>query len=89
MKSKTLFFGFDFTNVWTLNKFANHPYPQLINNVQDLNESASIVSVISWPAKTEYMTGDDLVLDGCAIDVTYVSGRKGVAQCYSRHDFGI
>lgn len=76
MKSKTLFFGFDFTNVWTLNKFANHPYPQLINNVQDLNESASIVSVISWPAKTEYMTGDDLVLDGCAIDVTYVSGRK-------------
>ena len=76
MKSKTLFYGFDFTDIWTLNKFANHPYPQLINNVQDLNESASIVSVISWPAKTEYMTGDDLVLDGCAIDVTYVSGHK-------------
>ena len=76
MKLKTMFAGFDFTNTWTLNEFANHPYPQLINNIQDLDESASIVSIISWPTKTEYMTGDELVLDGCAIDVTYVSGHK-------------
>ena len=76
MRLQTMFVGFDFNNVWTLNKFANHPYPQLQSNVQDLEESASLVSIISWPLKTEYMTGDDLILDGCMIDVTYVSGHK-------------
>ena len=76
MRLQTMFAGFDFESTWVLNEYANHPYPQLISNVQDLNESASIVSIISWPLKTEYMTGDDLILDGCMIDVTYVSGHK-------------
>ena len=76
MRLQTMFAGFDFNNTWTLNEFANHPYPQLRNNIQDLDESASLVSIISWPLKTEYMTGDDLILDGCMIDVTYVSGHK-------------
>ena len=76
MRLQTMFAGFDFNNTWTLNAFANHPYPQLQSNIQDLDESASLVSIISWPLKTEYMTGDDLILDGCMIDVTYVSGHK-------------
>ena len=76
MRLQTMFAGFDFDNIWTLNEYANHPYPQLKSNVQDMNESASIVSIISWPLKLEYYTGDELVLDGCMIDVTYVSGRK-------------
>lgn len=76
MRLKTMFAGFDFGNTWTLNEYANHPYPQLVSNIQDMDESASLVSIISWPLKTEYMTGDDLILDGCMIDVTYVSGHK-------------
>lgn len=76
MRLKTMFAGFDFENTWTLNEYANHPYPQLVNNIQDMEESASLVSIISWPLKTEYMTGDELVLDGCMINVTYVSGHS-------------
>lgn len=76
MKLKTMFSGFDFDKVWVLNEYANYPYPQLRSNIQDLDESASLVSIISWPIKTEYMLGDALVLDGCMIDVTYVSGHK-------------
>jgi hypothetical protein len=51
MKLEAMFPGFDFDKVWTLNEFANHPNPQLISNIQDMNESASIVSIISWPLK--------------------------------------
>lgn len=75
MRLQTMFVGFDFDNTWTINEYANHPYPQLQSNIQDMNESASIVSVISWPLKQEYYTGDELLLDGCMINVTYVSGR--------------
>lgn len=75
MKLQSMYAGFDFESIWTLNPYANHPYPQLQSNVQDLDESASIVSIISWPFKTEYMEGEALDLTGCAMNVTYVSGR--------------
>ena len=75
MKLQGMFPGFDFEKTWTLNAYANHPNPQLQSNVQDLNESASIVSIISWPVKQEYYIGDELVLDGCMINVIYISGK--------------
>ena len=61
---------------WIMNPHAAYPYPQLKDNVQNLETGASLVSVISWPLKTEYMTGDELVLDGCMINVIYTSGSS-------------
>ena len=76
MKIQNMYKGFDFDNTWILNPHAAYPYPQLKDNVQNLEEGASLVSVISWPLKTEYMTGDELVLDGCMINVVYTSGAS-------------
>lgn len=63
---------------WIMNPYAAYPYPQLKNNVQNLETGASLVSVISWPLKTEYLTGDALVLDGCMINVVYTAGKSEV-----------
>ena len=76
MKIKSMFKNFDFDNVWVLNEYANHPYPQLKNNIQDMGESASLVSVIKLPNKTNYMTGDKLDFTGAIVKVVYVSGRE-------------
>lgn len=76
MKIQNMYSGFDFTNTWIMNPYAEYPYPQLRSNLQGMDEGASLVSVISWPLKTEYMTGDELVLDGCMINVIYTSGSS-------------
>lgn len=78
MKATASFRGFDFDNVWVLNEFANHPYPQLKNNIQDMSESASLVSIIALPLKTEYMTGDALDFTGAMVKVIYVSGKEEI-----------
>ena len=78
MRIQSMFKGFDFENVWTLNKYANHPYPQLRDNIQDMSESASLVSIIKLPEKTEYMTGDKLDFTGAMVKVIYVSGREEI-----------
>ncbi len=80
MKLQSMFVGFDFENTWTLNEFANYPYPQLRENVQDLNESASLVSIVSLPVKTEYFTGDKLNFTGAMVKVVYVSGREEIVE---------
>ncbi len=76
MKIGSMFKAFDFENVWILNEYANHPYPQLRSNIQDMSESASLVSIIKLPAKTNYMTGDKLDFTGAIVKVVYVSGRE-------------
>ncbi len=75
MKLQSMYVGFDFENIWTLNSYANHPYPQLKSNVQDLNETVSLIRVIAYPAKTEYLTGDELNMVGGMFEAEYVSGK--------------
>lgn len=76
MKTQSMYKGFDFENTWVLNPNAKYPYPQLKNNVQDLTEALSVLSIISLPFKTEYYTGDQLDLEGMAVKVIYVSGAE-------------
>lgn len=78
MKIQSMYKGFDFENVWLLNTYANHPYPQLRNNIQDLSESAELVSILTPPVKTEYYTGDTLDFTGSMVKVVYVSGREEI-----------
>lgn len=80
MKMESMFKGFDFEQIWILNEYANHPYPQLRSNVQDLSEAASLVSIIKLPAKTDYMTGDKLDFKGAIVKVVYVSGREEMIE---------
>ena len=75
MKLESMFVGFDFENVWVLNPYANHPYPQLRSNIQDMNESVQSLTVLTLPDKLAYMTGEALDLTGLALEATYVSGR--------------
>lgn len=78
MKATASFRGFDFENVWVLNEFANHPYPQLKNNIQDMSESASLVSIVAPPIKTNYYVGDTLDLTDGIVKVVYVSGKEEI-----------
>ncbi len=78
MKIQSMYKGFDFENLWVLNKYANYPYPQLQSNIQDLNESAELVSIITLPTKTEYFTGDTLDFTGSMVKVVYVSGKEEI-----------
>ena len=75
MRISSMYPGFDFTNDWILNAYANHPYPQLRSNIQDLSESAEYVSIVAAPMKTDYLTGDTIDLTGCLVEVKYISGR--------------
>jgi len=83
MKATASFRGFDFENVWVLNEFANHPYPQLRNNIQDMSESASLVSIIAPPTKTTYYVGDTLDLTDGIVKVVYVSGKEEIKNITS------
>ena len=76
MKIRSMYKNFDFESIWIINEFANHPYPQLRGNIQDMGESASLVSIIKLPAKTDYMTGDKLDFTGAIVKVIYISGRE-------------
>lgn len=78
MRLQTMFAGFDFDNIWILNEYANYPYPQLRSNIQDMGESAELVSIIAPPIKTEYFTGDTLDFTGAMVKVVYVSGREEI-----------
>ncbi|MGN0555103.1 MAG: bacterial Ig-like domain-containing protein, partial [Candidatus Fimenecus sp.] len=78
MKLQSMYTGFDFENTWVLNAYAKYPYPQLKTNIQDLSDAVSVVSIISLPLKTDYLTGDALVLDGCTIEVIYASGENEI-----------
>ncbi|MBR3812191.1 MAG: bacterial Ig-like domain-containing protein [Agathobacter sp.] len=78
MKIESMYKGFDFENVWVLNTYANYPYPQLRSNIQDISESAELVSIIALPTKTDYFTGDKIDFSGAIVKVVYVSGREEI-----------
>lgn len=76
LSMQALFVGFNFDTVWVLNEYAGHPYPQLQDNVQDLQTMVTLVSVLTLPNKTTYLTGEELVTDGCVMRVQYANGTE-------------
>jgi len=78
MKMQSLYATFNFNNVWTINIDAVHPYPQLKDNVQDLSEMASLVSIVALPANTQSVIGKELDLAGGMVRVVYASGKEEV-----------
>ena len=79
-QTPSLYASFDFENVWVINEYANYPYPQLKNNIQDMSEAVKLVSIISLPAKTEYYIGDKLDFTGAMVKVVYTSGREEIIK---------
>lgn len=75
MKMESMYSGFNFDDVWVVNEYANHPYPQLSDNIQDLNETVSLIRVIAYPAKLNYLTGDELNMIGGMFEAVYISGK--------------
>lgn len=75
MKIGDMFAGFDFETVWTINSDANYPYPQLQGNIQDMSETVELIRVIAYPAKLDYLTGDELLLTGGMFEAVYISGK--------------
>ena len=78
MRLESMYAGFDFNNTWTINAYANHPYPQLKSNIQDLNETVTLIRVIAYPAKMDYLTGDELNMVGGMFEAIYISGKTDV-----------
>lgn len=80
MKMDTMYKGFDLESIWILNPYATYPYPQLRSNIQNLVESASVVSIISLPNKLEYIQGEALDFTGAMAKVIYVSGKEELLE---------
>ena len=78
MRLESMYSGFDFENTWIVNAYANHPYPQLKSNIQDLNETVTLIRVIAYPAKMDYLTGDELNMVGGMFEAIYISGKTDV-----------
>lgn len=75
MRLQSMYPGFDFEDTWVINSYANYPYPQLKSNIQDLSETVELIRVIAYPAKTEYLTGDELNTAGGMFEAVYISGK--------------
>lgn len=80
LKFATVYSGFDFENVWVLNSYANYPYAQLRNNVQDLDETVELIRVIAYPSKTEYLTNDAIDPTGGMFEAVYISGKTELLE---------
>ena len=80
MKLQSMYKGFDFENVWVINPYANYPYPQLRDNIQDLNEKVELIRIINLPTKLDYYTDDVLDFSGSALEVVYISGKDEILQ---------
>ena len=52
MSDENYFNGFDFSNVWTVNKNFEYPYPQLRDNMQNGNKKIDTIEFNEVPSKT-------------------------------------
>ena len=75
MSDENYFNGFDFSNVWTVNKNFEYPYPQLRDNMQNGNKKIDTIEFNEVPSKTNYFLGDDFKVDG-SITVYYVDNTS-------------
>ena len=73
MKIQAMYNGFDFENVWFIDRASEYVYPQLINNPQIPLPKVEVTKVEfkSVPAKLNYETGDNIDLTGGQLAVYY------------------
>lgn len=71
MKMPKVFTGFDFTDTWEIDPYCSYPYPQLKNNRMI---KISSINLNSTPSKLIYNQGENINLDGAALEVTYEDG---------------
>ena len=64
MSKADCFAGFDFKNVWIVNKNFEYSYPQLLYNRQNTNKKVDDIEFKTKPSKTEYYLGEDIQVDG-------------------------
>lgn len=71
MKNAKVFTGFDFTDTWEIDPYCSYPYPQLKHNRMIKINS---INLKSKPSKLIYNQGENINLDGAAIEITYEDG---------------
>ena len=73
MKMQAMYAGFDFENVWFIDRASEYVYPQIINNRQVPVPEAEVTKVEFAPApsKVEYELGDAIDLTGGKLAVYY------------------
>ena len=73
MKMQPMYAGFDFENVWFIDRASEYVYPQLMNNRQIPLPEAEVTKVEfeSVPTKVDYETGENIDLTGGKLAVYY------------------
>ncbi len=73
MKMQVMYGGFDFENVWFIDRASEYVYPQLINNRQVPVPEAEVTKVEfkSIPTKVDYELGDKIDITGGQLAVYY------------------
>lgn len=68
MKNTSVYTGFDFDNIWTIDKYCSYSYPQLKNN-RILR--VSNIKITAKPSKLSYNQGETLELSDSVIEICY------------------
>lgn len=69
LKLAETFVGFDFERVWTMEGDSRYPYPELRSVQRNVTVTGLFLS--SYPAKLEYVEGEELDLSGGEITASY------------------
>ncbi|MEE0957269.1 MAG: bacterial Ig-like domain-containing protein [Ruminococcus sp.] len=84
MKLKALYGGFDFDNVWFIDRNLEYQYPQLIHNRQiPKAETPTAVEITAKPEKLSYFTGEAFDSTGLVVSVVYENGDKEEVTRYT------
>lgn len=85
MKMERIYAGFDFDNVWVLDKNSEYPYPQLQNNRQ--THSVVGIEISSLPDKVTYVEGEEFDSTGLEVVAAYENGTKKAVEDYQLTGF--
>ena len=85
MKIERIYAGFDFDNVWVLDKNSEYPYPQLQNNRQ--THSVVGIEINSLPDKVTYVEGEEFDSTGLEVVAVYENGTKKAVEDYQLTGF--
>ena len=85
MKIERIYVGFDFDNVWVLDKNSEYPYPQLQNNRQ--THSVVGIEISSLPDKVTYVEGEEFDSTGLEVVTVYENGTKKAVEDYQLSGF--
>ena len=85
MKIERIYAGFDFDNVWVLDKNSEYPYPQLQNNRQ--THSVVGIEICSLPDKVTYVEGEEFDSTGLEVVTVYENGTKKAIEDYQVSGF--